>query len=281
MFNSSFPTPTLTATVTPKPSSTVTPTFKPFEMRSLISPNGEYIAYAYDYFETEPTAIEIKDRNGKLKWKFSDQEETYSSDPLPTIAIYRWSSDSSHLYFCYSWHHDIGDVHIRESCFDLKKIDIKTGEIQPMLLGGYKDFSISPDDTQLAYISCEDESCTFHIQNISTGSEKTTSFIFKSNNYFGIGEIEWAPNGKHLVFETQDKNYLIQTIYLNLSTMQQTVIKEYMPFNSPGWAYFQGWADNNTLEFAESSTNDISIIHIDVESKETIMIGTITPTPSE
>jgi Tol biopolymer transport system component len=146
-----------------------------------------------------------------------------------------------------------------------------------MLMGGYNDFSISPDDSQIAYIGCEDESCIFHVQNISTGFEKTNSISIKSNNYFGIGNIKWAPDGKRLVFATQGKNYLIQTIYLNLSTMQPKVIKEYIPFDSPGWAVFQGWVDNRTLEFAESSDNGIRIIHIDVESKKVFLVGTPTP----
>jgi len=207
----------------------------PYIMSKLISPDGKYTAYAYFYFGTEQQTIEITDEDGKLMWQIPYQGELPHYDPRPAIGIYRWSNDSSILYFCYYWSPDGGDIYVQHSCYDLQSIDIKTGNIQSVLLERYRDFAISPDGVQIAYLSCQDESCIVHIQNLSTGSERTTSGIsYSSNDYLAIGGIEWSPNGNGLVFHTQDQDYMLQTIYVNLSTMKYKVVKKYpTPYGQP------------------------------------------------
>ena len=278
-----------TITPTPKPSASIivsataseTPSqsAKPFTMSSKISPNGEYSAYAYLYQETGQQAIEIRNKQDKLIWRIPYQGESPQNSPITTIGIHRWSNDSSQLYFCYAWSPDGGDIFVKESCQGLQKIDINSGEIQPVLPEGYVVFAISVDESQIAYIRCQNEPCVIHIRNLSTGLEKTAYVIFKSKNYIAVGNMEWSPNGNGLAFVTQDNDHMVQTIYLDPNTMKQKVMKENPTFDFSGWAYFQGWADNDTLEFVEAGNtdNETQIIHVDVKNKETILVGTPTP----
>jgi protease II len=196
------------------------PKAESFTMGSQISPNGEYTAYSYFYYGTEQQTVEIKDKEDKLIWQIAFQGELPHSDPRTTIGVYRWSNDSSQLYFCYYWSPDGGDIFIRESCSRLQAIDIKTGEIRPVVLEGYTAFEVSHDGSQIAYLKC-DESCTIHIQNLLTGSEKTALALTKSKDYIAIGGVFWSPSDKGLVFHTQDKDYImLQTIYLDTSIMK-------------------------------------------------------------
>lgn len=281
-------TPVPTITLTPNPpvafstptSDMPSPTASPFVMSELASPNGEYIAYSYFYYGTEQQTIEIQDKEGKLIWQIPFQGELPHYDPRPTIGMYQWSKDSSQLYFCYYWSPDGGDIIVQWTGYDLQKIDIKTGSVQRVLPGsGYMTFAISPDESQIAYVRKQDQPGVISVRNLSTDIERTAYIIIPRENYVTLGNMEWSPNGKGLVFETQDNNHMVRAIYLNLTTMKQRVIKEYPVINFPGWAVFQRWVNNHILEFAESGDNGVQIIQIDIESKETVVIGT--PTPSE
>lgn len=281
------PTKQRTSTITPtlKPSETITaivtetpfPPAEPFTMISKDSPNGEYVAYAYFYYGTEQQTIEIKDKIGELIWQVPYQGELpIGYDPRPTISIYRWSNDSSQLYFCYSWAPDGGNHFIPGGCSDLQTIDIRTGQIQPVLMD-YANFAISPDDAQIVYLSCESQPCVIHIKNLSTGLEKTAYILSGSKNYVAIGNLEWSPIGNGIVFTTEDNTYIRQTIYLNISTMKQRVVKEYPAPEFPGWAEYEGWIDDNTLEFLQLANTGIQVIHVKITNSETIVIGTPTP----
>ncbi|MEP7136796.1 MAG: hypothetical protein ABI904_17865 [Chloroflexota bacterium] len=279
-------TPTITPTI--KPSATALPaasaapsaTAEPFVMSSKTSPNGEFTAYSYFHYGTEQQTIEIKNKEGKLIWQIPYQGELPHSDPRTTISIHRWANDSSQLYFCYSWSPDGGDIFIRYSCSRLQTIDIKTGEIRTVVPDGYTSFRISNNGSEIAYLQCTDESCTIHIQNLSTGSEKTTSAIDDPKDYVAIGSISWSPNDNGLVFHTQDKDYImLQTIYLDVSKMKLRLIKKYpVPYSRNEWAAFDGWVDDNTLIFVESENAVIQVVYLNIRSNESIVIGT--PTPS-
>jgi hypothetical protein len=279
-----FPTiePTSTNTPTAKPSATITPTasktpsptatFEPIVMDSKVSPNGEYVAYAYDFYWNYHQTIEIKDKEGKLIWRIPYQGELPNADPHPYMGIDRWSNDSSQLYFCYSWASDGGDPPIQISCYNLQQLDIKTGKVQSVV--------ISPDESHVGYIVCQDESCIIHVQNISTGFDKTASIVFESYEHLTqLWNIDWYAD-PGFVFHLQNKNHIIQTIYLNVLTMKYVVIKKYPAPPIPGWADFQGWVDENTLEFLESGNEGVQVIHIDIRNGGTIVIGTLTPTPT-
>jgi len=240
-------------------------------MASKASPNGEYIAYAYDFYWEYQQTIEIKDKEGKLIWRIPYQKETPYGDPHPSMNIYRWSDDSSQLYFCYSWGSDGGDPPVQISCYDLQQLDIKTGIVRSV--------DLSPDEGHIGYITCQDESCTIHVQNISTGFDKTASVVFESNEHLTqLWGIAWYDD-PDFVFELQNENHIIQMFYLDVSTMKYKVLKKYPAQPLLGWAEFQWWVDSNTLEFLESKNEGVQVIHIDVRNGRTTVIGTPTPIP--
>lgn len=267
----------LTATRTMTASKTPQPTVESYAMDSKVSPNGEYTAYANFYNGTEQQTIEIKDKQGKLLWQVPYQGELPHGDPRTMIGIYRWSNDSSRLYFCYYWSPDGGELFVKKSCQVLQTINISTGEIQPVFPEEYTAFDISLDETQSAYISCHSEPCIIHIRNNLTGTKKTAYNIFGSRNDFAIGSMEWLPNANGLAFVIQDINHMVRTIYLNPITMKQKIVKENPIYGYYKWAYFQGWAADETLEFIEESGNGTQVIHIDIQDNESIVIGTPTP----
>ena len=261
------------ATLTPAPSKTPSPTatLEPDVMNSIISPNGEYTAFPYDYRRGFEQAVEIKDKTGKLIWRIPYQGELPHGDPHPIMEVHRWSDDSSQLYFCYSWGSDGGDPPIQSLCYNLQQVDIKTGKVQSVV--------ISPDESHIGYITCQEESCIVHVQNISTGLDKTASIVFEKNEYLTpLWGVDWY-NDPDFVFELQNENHIIQMFYLDVSTMKYRVIKKYPAPPLPGWAEFQWWVDSNTLMFLEPWGEDVQVVYVDVRSSETLVIGTPTPTP--
>ena len=261
-------------------SETSSATAEPFIMSESTSPNGEYIAYSYFYYGSEQQTIEIHDKTGNTIWQIPFQGELPNYDPRPTIGTHLWSNDSSQLYFCYYWSPDGGDVFIRYSCRDLQTIDIKTGQIQTVVSEGYTAFEISPNGSHIAYLQCNDETCAIHVRNLSTGSEKTASAIANLKDYIAEGGISWSPDGKGLVFHTQDKDAMMKTIYLDVATMKLKLIKEYsVPLSRPEWAAFDGWVDDNTLIFVESGNMGEQVIYLNIRNNESIVIGTPTPRP--
>ena len=95
-----------------------------------------------------------------------------------------------------------------------------------------------------------------------------------SKNYVRVGDIYWSPSGQGIAFQTESDDYMVQTIYLNLTTMKQKVIREYELYT----LFFQGWSDDGELEFLDYEHGD-KIVHVNPENDETIIIGTSTPRP--
>jgi len=66
---------------------------------------------------------------------------------------------------------------------------------------------------------------------------------------------------------------MVQTIYLNLSSMKQRVLREYQVYT----LFFQGWVGEGNLEFLEFDGRNI--IHVNPSSNESVVVGTATPRP--
>jgi hypothetical protein len=271
----STPTRTSVPTVTETPS----PTAKPPDL-ILRSPDGEYIAEfenAYGHPYTETQIIEILDKDGSLLWEIPYQHETAMSDPHPSLTIYGWSKDSLFLYFYYEFSPDGGDRAFWWDGFDLQRINVQTGNLEKVIPAepkGLIAFAFSPDETQIAYTREQDDPAILSIHNVSTGTEITANVISPEKNYIRVGDIHWSPSGQEIAYQTESEDYMAQTIYLDLSTMKQKVIREYMVDTS----YFQGWSEDSNLEFMDIERG-VYIVHVNPSNGETIVIGTRTPRP--
>lgn len=271
---SAFNSPSSTAEIPTKiPSATSTP----WAFKSLMSPNGEFVANAYFEYQLPSglPAIEIRDKEGKLIWQIPFQGERPTSDPHRSLDIFQWSKDSSKLFFHYVLFPDGGDRAFWWTGFDLQAFDMKTGESQYVLPGeGFMSFAISPDGTQIAYTRSQDNPSIIYIRSLSTGVEKTAYVLFGSKNYIRVGDIYWSPGGTEIAFQTEASEYKAQTIYLNLATMKQQIVREYTVTTS----YFQGWSEDGNLEFLDLQ-NGVKIVHLNPGNGEKIIIGTPTEQP--
>jgi WD40 repeat protein len=277
------PTPYPTETRTPEPIPTNTPkaseTPSPaphFAAKILPSPSGEYVAKLYlggDHPSGKDT-IEISDKNGTLLWQIPYQGEMGTSDPRKYLGIFSWSNNSAALYFRYQWSPDGGDYAFWWDGLDLEKFDIATGNIQQILpAGGFKAFTISPDGKQLAYTRSQDDPFIIYVRNLSTGEEKTAYAKPTADEYTRVGNIHWSPSGKSLVFQTESKSYRVQTIYLDIATMQKKLIAE----NELYTIMFDGWNDDSSLKFLDLSSRNVLVF--DLNTNEYHSIGTATPQP--
>jgi hypothetical protein len=286
--NSVLPTakilPTSTHASTPIPSETIIPTISEtpsptaiWAYQTLMSPNGELVANAYiDFHPSGKQTIEIRNKDGELVWQIPYQGEMPTGDPSPLLSIFQWSKDSSQLYFYYDRPTDGGDGGFWWTGYNLQKFDVRTGSTRHVLPGnGFMSFAISLDRTQIAYTRQQDQPSIIYIRNLSTGLEKAAHVILGSKNYDMVGDIHWSPTGKELAFQTETEDFMVETIYLNIATMEQRVIREYKVSS----LVFQGWTSDGKLEFMEFEKTGVQIIRVDVNNNETVVIGTPTPTP--
>ncbi|SRR5581483_2736052 len=265
----------VTPTVTENSAFAETPTaaIKPPD-QILYSPNGEFIAEfdnAYSHPAKAKQVIKILDKQGLPLWSIPYQGEISMTIPHPSLSIYGWSSDSQYLYFYYIFGPDGGDMAFWWDGYNLQRINVITGNIQRVIEAeGFVAFAFSPDETQIAYTREQDDPSIIYVRDLASGKEKTAYVIFDSKHYARVGDIYWSPTGDEIAFQTETSDQVVQTIYLNLSTMKQKVIREYRIFT----LWFQGWSNDGKLEFFENG----NVIHVDPQSNMTIMVGT--PTPS-
>jgi len=267
-----------TSTIAPATSETPSPTATRVAFNSLASPNGEFVANAYHGNEllSRIPIIEVQNKEGKLIWQIPFQGEIPTTYPRRELDIFQWAKDSSKLYFYYVLDPDGGNQSFWWTGLDLQELNIKTGKTSPVLPGeGFMSFSISPDGTQIAYIRRQDQPSVIYIRNISSGIEKTAYILNDSSNFTIEGDIYWSPKGNRIAFQTQDSDYMVQTIYLNLDTLKQKVIKKYLVHTFE----FQGWTNDEKLEFWEYAKNGAQIIQINVRNNISVVIGTPTPSP--
>jgi Tol biopolymer transport system component len=99
----------------------------------------------------------------------------------------------------------------------LHKLDLQTGVISEILtLPGRESltvdqlqqisnaFAFSPDDSGLIY-SSPGEKSVFHFKILKTNEERVFNL---GHNYAGIGEYEWSPDGRKVVFVGMTENYV-------------------------------------------------------------------------
>lgn len=261
--------PTVIVIASPTKASTITPTPDSYAQIAY-SPDGRYVAKLY-YVAGRDT-IKISEIDGTEIWSIPTQLEPPVGDPHPHLSIYKWSKDSTTLYFHYVHFPDGGDYAFWWDGFNLQSITVLTGSIQKTLPGeDIMAYAISPDETQIAYTRAQDDPFVMYIRNLTTGSEKKIAIGQRVDTYKRAGNIFWSPSGKGLAFQTEDQNSWTQTIYLNVTEMQMKVVYGYRLSAN----VFEGWTDDEKLKFRNNS----EIFTIDAKTEEMKIILTSTPRP--
>ncbi len=275
-----LPTATIAAAIatrTDAPMPTIVPTATPVMPTDVVpSPNGQFIARlwhsgVYNMPDERPT-IDILNKDGSLLWQIPYQGEVATFMPSPVLQIYAWSPDSADLYFFYVFSPDGGDFAFLWTGYDLQKIHVADGHIERVLPGeGMMSFAFSPDGKQIAYSGVEKPPKFLYVRNLLTGAEKRAPVATSPSDNLMVGDIHWSPYGKSLAFQTQDSDYMVQTIYLDIAHMKTRVIREYKLYEM----WFEGWTSNGNLRFYQYQ----KVVAIDPSSGQTIIIGTPTPQP--
>jgi hypothetical protein len=286
------PTPTLTKSQTFTPTLSNTPVNNPkptategqYVSDPYWAPNNEYSAKLYftSYHPPKAAKIEISDTNGIVLWTVTDPRGEIIGDPHPNLAIYKWSEDSSLLYFYYSFSYD--GVETLWNGLDLQSIDIKTGQIKRVLPGeGLMAFAFSLDGSFIAYVRQQDQPRRLFIRNLSTGAEKNVVIDLPAENegtHTQAGWIDWSPDGHEILYYTfllspTERNEIYQAVHLDISTMKQRVLLEFFE----GDYVFAGWTPNGSVRFLRYSYPKNEVVEINVKTGKMTTIGTVTPTP--
>jgi len=269
------PAPTLTATITQLPTASHEPdaTIDPYD-QFLRSPDGRYEAKLYNEYaySTGVSTIEIRDSSGSLLWTIPYQGGMPTGEPHPTLQLFKWSKDSSLLYFYYHFAYDGFDTLWNGS--DLQAINVSSGDIKRLLPGeGLMAFAFSPEEGSIAYTRMQDEPRRLIIRSLADGKELSSPIEMDTENFTQAGWISWSPRGDKILFHTENQE-VIQAILLDVSSMKQTVLFEY-----PSWEEviaFNGWSENG-VDFLRIPGDEV--IRIDLTTGISTTIGTATPEP--
>ena len=268
---SSTPAPTITSKPTPAVSDNPPSTSDPYD-QILLSPDKRFVAKLYNeyvYHTGRPT-IEISDNTGSLLWTIPFQGEMPTGDPHPYLSLYKWSSDSSSLYFYNAFSFD--GYYTLWDGLDLQLIRIATGKAERVLPGkGLMAFAFSPGEQYVAYTRDQDQPRRLIVRNLTNDSESMAKIDLKSDNYTQAGWISSSPNGDKILFHTENQER-IQAILLDVDSMKQQLLLEF--WGEEYW--FSGWSENGVM-YLHSPDNEV--INIDVTTGITTTIGTATPVP--
>ena len=200
-----------TDTPKPIPADTPSPTNTP-EIKTVILGESESIDGSW----TAIISLTTQERDKKLDFRVSSKSENKewiieqtewneiqtSSSMVPFPYIFQWSQDNNHLYFSYLPNFNDGCFgYFRPGGFDLKQLDLITGEITTVRSGGSTWMALSPDEKQLAYIDTFSGSVS--ILDIENKTEKTFQLPSIENEMEFVTDtsnLYWAPDGKSLVY---------------------------------------------------------------------------------
>lgn len=287
------PTWTPTITITPRPSATRidAATFTPVppiptlsQLTQTADPDnlwGNYIAYPSPNGELitywNVREIKVVNTNTDKVWTLPCELFERCQYILPI----KWSKDGYVLFFGASSY--LGEIPqaIKISSYSTAgKIDVKTGKWERLFPdpAGYFDFSISSDDTFVAYTQSvqNEQSDTLSVRltvlNLATHQEQS----YTLSTGFG-GNIVWSPYEDRFVFQTRDSETGSSIIYYDVGVdLLRYIIKEKKSDFS-----IQGWQDDNLVFIEETDweNQNASFWHLNPFTNEFFDFLTATPKP--
>lgn len=274
-----------TITHTPSPASTPTATSYPtpgpdynafFFRDELESPDGKWVAIFTDEYHAEEGIANIKiyDEGGLLLWTITTNltEEQIETSPTPWLRIHHWAPDSSRLYYYYIMGWD-GAATLIDG-YGLTELNIFTGEKKSLLPNGFVDFSFSPQHAKLAYILKGLIPKEIIIRDLLTGVERKTPLPIGDQIHEQAGWINWAKDGKSLIFFMVNSFLNYQIYYMEIETMKPRLLFE------DTWVDWisSSWSDEDTLIILLYSDSGL-LIEIDMMEGRLLGVATETPEP--
>lgn len=175
-----------TFTITPQPTSTDQPYHCSFVWH-WEDPTGDWIGLSIQCQNPGLPRVDVLGSN-KKHWVFEGK-----SDYVIQYRHYKWSDDGNYLYF-YSVNTRPSDTYwysyqVARSFFRMDLRNGLTDELLPELLDvPYNSISLSPDETQIVYLSLSGKEKKIGIRDIRTGEEKTALI----EGFNGGGNFLWS-----------------------------------------------------------------------------------------
>ena len=246
----------------PSPSSFLTP--NPYN-QEIASPNGLFIAKLYSFYENSSwvEAVELWNTDGDLLINIPYQGEITQGDPRDYMRIAGWSSDSTKLFFYYSWAYD-GWYTLFDGS-NLQYIDVTTGEINEFV-PGIVAFDFSPDNSKIAYLSC----CEVVIRDLVTEEESIGDILMIEHSQAGWVHI--SPSGEKVVYHLLVDDYNGTAILFDTAELQQILLVENHWIET---IFFEGWDENDNPIIGFDGCVNV----YNPESRSMRPIATYTPYP--
>ncbi len=257
---------------TPEPTQSPWPTPPPYE-KVLASPSGRLFAgVRFDLRdEKSPPILEVWDSSGKVVRTLPYQGgwDAWVA-PCAMMYISGWSADGRQVYFHYEFHYDWGAPtfgYVR----DLQSLDVSTGETRTLLpgpLGGPTDFAFSADRSKVAYVAGE----RVGILDLKSGVRKSIPVLVEG--FDDAGWVFLSPDTGKLIYHVTKVEGYPYMVLLDLRSMQQEVVlRDGALYNYE----FDGWTADGNPRYRDLV--DQTLIVVDLETHEKILLGTVTPEP--
>lgn len=185
--------PTASPTTSPRATATLAPTEAPptsvpatpqGAFSANPSPDGGWTVYEMD------GALLVVSSDGATQWElpFSNWVES------GYLMAHQWSQDGRSLYFTVR---DYSDSPWYFLLIGLNRLDLESGQVEQIYNTPYFVFTISPDESKLAYLPDGQQRKDLVIKDLADGNETAYPRL---GDYQSAGHIVWSPDGEKLVF---------------------------------------------------------------------------------
>lgn len=198
-------------TAVPFPTEPVTITSTPEAKLALLdestSPSGEWTAVAtLTTTEKARDLLFVVSNNETAKeWIVEQVNLNELQTPMPGLlypSIFKWSEDENYLYYSYlSTFNDGCYGYFEPGGLGLKRFDLSTGNVIPVLQGWVTWMSLSPDEQRLAYI--DSFGGRVSVMDVKTGNAQMYELPAVKNESgltTDTSDLYWSPDGASLIY---------------------------------------------------------------------------------